>query len=92
MCTLPIAAEIKILSTKIQEKRWENRVSGLKTISCLAGLGGNIDGHEQLMQHHLYLLLIVALATDRNWIKWTDLRLPGNLHAANSQIFRELGL
>lgn len=40
MCTLPRAAEVKMLSTKrIEEKRWANRVSGLKTISGLAGLG-----------------------------------------------------
>lgn len=40
MCTLPTAAEDKILSTeRIEAKRWENHVPGLKTISGLASLG-----------------------------------------------------
>lgn len=93
MCTLPTAAEVKILSTeRIEAKRWENHVPGLKTISGLAGLGWNIDRHEQLPAASPVPPPDCCPGYCTKWIKWTHLRLPGNPHAANSQIFRELSL
>lgn len=65
---------------------------GLKESLALQAEDETLIGTSSSMQHLLYLLLIAALATARNWIRWTYLRLPGNAHAANSWIFRELDL
>lgn len=65
---------------------------GLKQSLALQAQDETLIGMSSSMQHLLYLILIVALATARNWVRWTNLRLPGNAHAANSQIFKESGL
>lgn len=46
---------------------------GLKQSLALQAQDETLRGTSSSMQHLLYLILIVALATARNWVRWTEI-------------------